>query len=123
MHRKVQVSSIPRLVDCSLIGIRGMQDCFREHPDVYGSELEDDEDDVEEELNARDATNASDSSSPSSNSEESSPTPNQALSTESKLTVEKPHHDIRSTAASAVQASEDESKKSVAKATHDTPSK
>jgi intermembrane space import and assembly protein 40 len=27
-----------------------MQDCFREHPEMYGSELEDDEEEVEEEL-------------------------------------------------------------------------
>jgi intermembrane space import and assembly protein 40 len=27
--------------------IRNMQDCFRQHPDIYGAELEDDEDDYE----------------------------------------------------------------------------
>lgn len=27
-----------------------MQDCFRQHPEMYGSELEDDEDEVEEEI-------------------------------------------------------------------------
>ena len=32
-----------------LIAIRGMQDCFREHPDVYGSELADQEGEEEEE--------------------------------------------------------------------------
>jgi len=32
---------------------RAMQDCFRQHPEMYGSELEDDEDDVEQELYAR----------------------------------------------------------------------
>ena len=32
---------------------RGMQDCFRQHPEMYASELEDDEDEVEEELRAR----------------------------------------------------------------------
>lgn len=30
-----------------------MQDCFRQHPEIYGSELEDDEDEVEQELLAR----------------------------------------------------------------------
>lgn len=25
------------------IGLRGMQDCFRAHPDIYGSELDEDE--------------------------------------------------------------------------------
>jgi intermembrane space import and assembly protein 40 len=29
-----------------------MQDCFRQHPEMYGSELADDEDEVEEELRA-----------------------------------------------------------------------
>ncbi|PQE20511.1 CHCH domain-containing protein [Rutstroemia sp. NJR-2017a BBW] len=32
---------------------RGMQDCFRQHPETYASELEDDEDEVEQELRAR----------------------------------------------------------------------
>jgi intermembrane space import and assembly protein 40 len=27
-----------------------MQDCFREHPEMYGSELQDDEDELEEEV-------------------------------------------------------------------------
>ena len=31
------------LVDWLLTSNRGMQDCFRAHPDVYGAELEDDE--------------------------------------------------------------------------------
>jgi intermembrane space import and assembly protein 40 len=30
-----------------------MQDCFRQHPETYASELEDDEDEVEQELRAR----------------------------------------------------------------------
>jgi intermembrane space import and assembly protein 40 len=30
-----------------------MQDCFRLHPELYGSELEDEEDEIEEELLAR----------------------------------------------------------------------
>jgi len=36
-----------------------MQDCFRQHPEMYGSELEDDDDEVEEELRAREADPAS----------------------------------------------------------------
>jgi mitochondrial intermembrane space import and assembly protein 40 len=40
-----------------------MQDCFRQHPEMYGSELEDDEDEVEEELRARESTGTLDSSS------------------------------------------------------------
>lgn len=34
------------MYDGLLTFTRGMQDCFRAHPDVYGSELEDDEDDA-----------------------------------------------------------------------------
>ncbi len=30
-----------------------MQDCFRAHPDVYGAELEDEEDEIDEELKAQ----------------------------------------------------------------------
>ena len=47
---------------------RGMQDCFRQHPEMYGSELEDDEDDVEEELHARDGTQPAGESQPDSQS-------------------------------------------------------
>jgi intermembrane space import and assembly protein 40 len=34
-----------------------MQDCFRQHPDVYGAELEDDDEDneIEEEIRVREA--------------------------------------------------------------------
>lgn len=40
-----------------------MQDCFRQHPEMYGSELEDDEDEAEEELRARESTRTLESSS------------------------------------------------------------
>ncbi|MCJ1444947.1 MAG: Oxidoreductase [Stictis urceolatum] len=39
----------PKGMDC-IDRFKGMQDCFREHPDVYGAELEDDE---EEEMRIR----------------------------------------------------------------------
>lgn len=39
-----------------------MQDCFRAHPEIYGAELEDDEEDVEEELMAREELKARESS-------------------------------------------------------------
>lgn len=41
---------------------RGMQDCFRQHPEMYGSELEDDEDELEEELRAEASPRSSDAS-------------------------------------------------------------
>lgn len=36
-----------------------MQDCFRAHPEMYASELENEEDEIEEELRAREAANGS----------------------------------------------------------------
>jgi intermembrane space import and assembly protein 40 len=36
----------PKGIDC-IDKFKGMQDCFREHPDIYGAELEDDEEGVE----------------------------------------------------------------------------
>jgi hypothetical protein len=37
----------PKGVDC-VENFRAMQDCFRQHPDIYGNEIDDDEDDEEE---------------------------------------------------------------------------
>lgn len=37
---------------------RGMQDCFRAHPEMYGSELEDDEEELEAEIRAQEAAKA-----------------------------------------------------------------
>ncbi|MCJ1360915.1 Oxidoreductase [Acarospora aff. strigata] len=44
----------PKGMDC-IDRFKGMQDCFREHPDVYGSELEDDEEGDNDSLNAESA--------------------------------------------------------------------
>lgn len=55
MHRKIQVRLYGAFEDYGLTEIRGMQDCFRQHPEMYGSELADDEDDVEEEIQAQEA--------------------------------------------------------------------
>ncbi|KAM3086237.1 Oxidoreductase [Clarireedia jacksonii] len=46
----------PKGVDC-IEKFKGMQDCFREHPEIYASELEDDEEEVEQELRAREMAN------------------------------------------------------------------
>lgn len=48
----------PKGVEC-IEKFKGMQDCFRLHPEMYGSELEDDEDEVEAELRARESAAAS----------------------------------------------------------------
>ena len=37
----------PKGVDC-VDKFKAMQDCFREHPDVYGEEIDDDDEPVEE---------------------------------------------------------------------------
>ncbi|KAG2182689.1 hypothetical protein INT44_005669 [Umbelopsis vinacea] len=37
----------PKGVDC-VEAFRSMQDCFRQHPDVYGNEIDDDDDEEEE---------------------------------------------------------------------------
>ncbi|RFU30327.1 hypothetical protein B7463_g6029, partial [Scytalidium lignicola] len=44
----------PKGVEC-IDKFKHMQDCFRQHPEMYGSELEDDEEEVEAELYAREA--------------------------------------------------------------------
>jgi len=40
--------------------VRAMQTCFRAHPEMYGSELEDDEDELEDEIRAQEAQKAQD---------------------------------------------------------------
>lgn len=68
---------------------RGMQDCFRLHPEMYGEELDDEEDDIEDELRARQeaAVNGEEFEEPKS--EAPTPTtiqetPKKPLATESK---------------------------------------
>jgi intermembrane space import and assembly protein 40 len=50
-----------------------MQDCFRQHPEIYGSELEDDEDEVEQELLARENDPSNQHEEPSSAAEATPP--------------------------------------------------
>lgn len=64
-------SLMPSLALDKLTPTRGMQDCFRDHPDIYGAELEDDDQDVQEE----DAAALSDAPSEPSESAQSSPSP------------------------------------------------
>ena len=42
----------PKGVDC-VEAFRSMQDCFRQHPDVYGNEIDDDDDEEEDEVVAK----------------------------------------------------------------------
>jgi intermembrane space import and assembly protein 40 len=39
----------PKGIDC-IDKFKGMQDCFREHPEIYGAELEDDEQEAPQQL-------------------------------------------------------------------------
>ena len=59
MYREVQVSLViavaggnngreRRLI--AFLLLRGMQDCFRAHPDIYGGELDDEEEDMPDTL-------------------------------------------------------------------------
>jgi intermembrane space import and assembly protein 40 len=53
----------PKGIDC-IDKFKGMQDCFREHPDIYGAELEDDEEAPSEGLEAPAAAEGQAISSP-----------------------------------------------------------
>lgn len=59
MHREVQVSLFWNAPSNQIDKFRGMQDCFRQHPEMYGSELEDEEEEVEAELRSRDGSRSS----------------------------------------------------------------
>jgi hypothetical protein len=48
----------PKGLDC-VEKFKGMQDCFRLHPDVYGDEIDDDEEEEEEEKKEEPTTVAS----------------------------------------------------------------
>jgi len=111
-----------------LIVLRGMQDCFRAHPETYGSELEDDEDEVEEELRAREQA-----STPAEKSSEMETSPLQAAPApspkSSKIGTEvnnkepeknaEPHRDSASTAAAETTKSGDEGGDLIPKSAHD----
>lgn len=109
-----------------LTGPRGMQDCFRLHPEMYASELEDDEDEVEEELRAREAAPSSEqttlpSADSANESKASEPTPGPAVA-ESK-SVEQAHQDSSNTVAVNTQNLGDGEKELLPKVAHDARSK
>jgi mitochondrial intermembrane space import and assembly protein 40 len=105
---------------------RGMQDCFRLHPEMYGSELEDDEDELEEEIRARESAEVSGEVSAKSTAE---PTPESSKEAPSPLAEEKkaapaaPHRDSQSTIAAAAEKAGDEGEELVPKAAYDASSK
>lgn len=98
--------------------LRGMQDCFRLHPEVYASELEDDEDEVEEELRAREAATSGD---PSEQPSTGSPKPQASSPTE--LKKEEVHLDSSDPAFKNATKAGGEVKESTPKAAHDATSK
>jgi len=103
-----------------------MQDCFRQHPEMYGSELEDDEDEIEEEIRAQESAKASGEASAKSTEDSAPRTSTQAftpVTTEKKSTPEAPHRDSRSTIAAESQKSGDEGGDFVPKAAYDATSK
>jgi len=126
----------PKGVEC-IEKFKGMQDCFRLHPEMYGSELEDDEDEVEEELRARESAAASGNDKDASErtqqvSEKTIPPPaeeniaqptNQkqaAKSEEEKKVVEEPHRDTSKASAESVSKPQgDEGGELVPRASHD----
>ena len=95
-----------------------MQDCFRQHPEMYGSELEDDEDELEEELRAEASPRSSDASNDTTPPINGQPQPAQSAAQDS------PQPAIESSKSSTkpIKAG-DEGGELVPKAAHDGTSK
>ncbi|EKD18298.1 CHCH domain-containing protein [Drepanopeziza brunnea f. sp. 'multigermtubi' MB_m1] len=101
----------PKGVEC-IEKFKGMQDCFRKHPEEYGSEMEDDEDEVEEEIRARESIAESGeepSKSPSTQASENSAAqpaegkkPAVAKQAEQNKPAEESHHDSGKLTAASV---------------------
>jgi intermembrane space import and assembly protein 40 len=92
---------------------------------MYGSELEDDEDELEDEIRTQQSAKASGEPSAKSTPEsapqaaETSPTP----SKEEKAISEAPHRDSQSTTVAETQKAGDEGSELVPKSAHDATSK
>lgn len=99
-----------------------MQDCFRLHPEMYKSELEDDEDEVEEELRAQIASKESEGQT----SESKQPTSADSVATEASRPEPASDKDLRHDAlagVAAVESTGDESGELVPRSMHDATSK
>jgi intermembrane space import and assembly protein 40 len=123
VHRKVQVS-YSGWARCStgLTSDRGMQDCFRQHPEMYGSELEDDEDELEDETRAQEYAKASGEASAKSTPESTPQVGTNAAPIpleEKKATPAPPTQDSQSTTVSEAQKAGDEGGDLVPKAAYD----
>ena len=106
-----------------LIGLRGMQDCFRQHPETYASEFEDDEEEVEDELRARDAAAEEVSPTPQSATARSAE-PSQKVASEASESkpIEEPHRESSNTTADQVPNSGSKGEEVLPKAAFDARS-
>lgn len=101
-----------------------MQDCFREHPEMYGSELEGDEEEVEEELRSRDSIKESGEAPAKSTAQNTSNAETgSATAASTPKPAEEAHRDSRSTTAEKAQTLGDEGGELVPRAAHDATSK
>lgn len=110
-----------------------MQDCFRLHPEMYGSELEDDEEEVEQEIRAQQAAKEGDApqtppatpketteSAPKPISDATGATPE---SIAPKKASEESHRDSTATISEGTQNAGDEGGELLPKSSHDATSK
>lgn len=104
-----------------------MQDCFREHPEMYGSELEDDEDEVEGEIRAQQSAKEGDAIAPAGHEEAPESVLNAATDapqhSETKKPIDEPHRDSSATTLEGAQNAGDECGELLPKAAHDAASK
>ncbi|TVY87905.1 Mitochondrial intermembrane space import and assembly protein 40 [Lachnellula willkommii] len=115
----------PKGVEC-IEKFKGMQDCFRQHPEMYGAELEDDEEEVEEELRTREALPVPEDEAPQSAPETSPEPPKEASAPvpapqvkEQKKTSPEVHGATAKETVGESQKSGDEGSELVPKAAHD----
>lgn len=103
---------------------RGMQDCFRQHPETYASEFEDDEEEVEEELRAREAVPAEkDADKPQiEDTKPAEPSQSAAPETAKSKPTEQPHLDSRDATSQQATTLGNEGGELVPKAAHDATS-
>lgn len=104
------VSGDPVLTDC-----RGMQNCFRAHPDVYGAELEDEEAEAEASVGAG-APAPSEQSQPSASEIDASSHPEEKQSRAKEVNAE-----VKAVESEKGETAESESL--LPKATHDAEEK
>jgi intermembrane space import and assembly protein 40 len=102
-----------------------MQDCFRQHPETYASEFEDDEDEVEEELRARQVASSDEELPTPPSSVANDPEPSQQVTPESAESkpVEQPDRDSSHASADKLEKLADEGEELLPKAVHDARSK